>query len=57
MGLTNYQWIKLADIGIEGNAHFMFLEKNNQEIAAAINYGLMQLNTYPAAPGHPSLPI
>ena len=57
MGITNYQWIKLADIGIKGNAHFMFLEKNNQEIAAAINYGLERLNRNPAAPGHPSLPI
>ena len=57
MGITNYQWIKLADIGIKGNAHFMFLEKNNQEIAAAINYGLKKLNKSPAAPGHPSLPI
>jgi hypothetical protein len=57
MGITNYQWIKLADIGIKGNAHFMFLEKNNQDIATAINCGLENLNKSPAAPGHPGLPI
>lgn len=32
----NPEWIKLADIGITGNAHFGFLEKNNLEIAAAV---------------------
>jgi hypothetical protein len=57
MGVTNYQWIKLNDIGIKGNAHFMFLEKNNLEIAKAINNGLKELNRGPAAPGHPNLPI
>ncbi|KAF9691345.1 hypothetical protein EKO04_010546 [Ascochyta lentis] len=57
MGLHNYQWIKLADIGFKGNAHFMFLENSNQDIAAAINYGLAKLSRSPAAPGHPSLPI
>ena len=44
MGLTNYQWLKLADIGIKGNGHFMFLEKNNQDIAAAINHSLERMN-------------
>lgn len=29
-------WIKLADIGIKGNAHFMHIEKNNLEIAAVV---------------------
>jgi hypothetical protein len=57
MGLTNYQWIKLADVGIKGNAHFMFLEKNNVDIAAAINIGLGKMNKGQAAPGHPRLPI
>lgn len=57
MGIDNYQWIKLAEIGIKGNAHFMFLEKNNLEIATAINHGLMKLNESPAAPDHPALPI
>jgi hypothetical protein len=56
MGITNYQWIELADIGIKGNGHFMFLEKNNLEIAAAISRGLTKLNGGPAAPAHPTLP-
>lgn len=57
MGITNYQWFKLADYGIQGNAHFLFLEKNNLDIAAGINYGLDLMNKGAAAPGHPSLPI
>lgn len=27
------EWIKLGEIGVKGNAHFMHLEKNNREIA------------------------
>jgi pimeloyl-ACP methyl ester carboxylesterase len=57
MGITNLQWFKLADLGIRGNGHFLFLEKNNQVIAEAIKLGLDRLNNGPAAPGHPSLPI
>lgn len=30
-------WIKLGDLGIEGNGHFLFLEKNNLEIAAVVH--------------------
>jgi hypothetical protein len=30
-------WIKLADIGIHGNGHFSFLEKNNLQIAEVVN--------------------
>ncbi|KAE9961369.1 hypothetical protein BLS_002321 [Venturia inaequalis] len=30
-------WIKLGDQGIEGNGHFLFLEKNNLEIAAVVH--------------------
>lgn len=29
-------WIQLADIGIHGNGHFMYLELNNLEIAAVV---------------------
>lgn len=29
-------WIKLGDIGIHGNGHFLYLEKNNLEIAAVV---------------------
>jgi pimeloyl-ACP methyl ester carboxylesterase len=57
MGIANYQWIKLGDMGIKGNGHFMFLEENNLEIATAINRGLNNLNGGPAAPGHPALPV
>lgn len=56
MGVNNFQWIKLADIGIKGNAHFMFLEKNNMDIAKAISKRLDKLSKGPSAPGHPSLP-
>jgi hypothetical protein len=31
------QWIKLADIGIHGNAHFFYVEKNNLKIAAVVD--------------------
>lgn len=37
-------YIKLADIGIHGNAHFFFLEKNNLEIAAVVNKWIKQHN-------------
>ncbi|KAL8653172.1 MAG: hypothetical protein Q9226_003957 [Calogaya cf. arnoldii] len=29
----NPEWIKLADIGIKGNGHFGYLEKNSEDIA------------------------
>lgn len=28
--------LKLADIGVRGNGHFMFLEKNSDEIAGLV---------------------
>jgi hypothetical protein len=31
------EWIKLGDIGIHGNAHFFYMEKNNLEIAAVVH--------------------
>lgn len=30
------EWIKLADIGIKGNGHFGYLEKNSEEIAKVV---------------------
>lgn len=30
------EWIKLSEIGVKGNAHFMHLEKNNGEIADVV---------------------
>jgi hypothetical protein len=56
MGVANYQWIKLADVGIKGNGHFVFLEKNNLEIAAAIGRNIAKWDKERAAPGHPTLP-
>lgn len=35
-------WIKLADIGIHGNGHFSFQEKNNLQIAAVVNKWILQ---------------
>ncbi|KAF2125528.1 alpha/beta-hydrolase [Dothidotthia symphoricarpi CBS 119687] len=32
----NPEWIKLSEIGIRGNAHFMHLEKNNGQIADVV---------------------
>lgn len=34
-------WIKLADVGIKGNSHFSFQEKNNLQIAAVANKWIM----------------
>lgn len=31
------EWIKLGDIGIKGNGHFMHLEKNSLDIAAVVH--------------------
>jgi len=30
------EWIKLGEIGIHGNDHLSFLEKNNLQIAAVV---------------------
>ena len=30
------EWIRLGQLGITGNGHFMFMEKNNLEIAAVV---------------------
>jgi hypothetical protein len=30
------EWIRLGEVGIRGNGHFMHLEKNNLEIAALV---------------------
>ena len=57
MGNKNYQWVQLADIGIHGNGHFMHLEKNNLEIAAAVERGLKALDGGAAGPAHPPLPV
>lgn len=35
-------WIKLGEIGIHGNGHFAFLEKNNLEIAAVAHQWILQ---------------
>jgi pimeloyl-ACP methyl ester carboxylesterase len=34
-GVRN-QWMRLADLGIHGNGHMMMLERNNAQVAAAI---------------------
>lgn len=38
-----YEWIKLADIGILGNGHFLYLETNNIEIADVVYAKLQDL--------------
>jgi hypothetical protein len=33
----NPDWIKLADVGIHGNGHFIYLEKNNLQVAEVVH--------------------
>ena len=33
---ANFTWLKLQDIGIQGNGHFMFIEKNSDQIAGVV---------------------
>lgn len=36
------EWIKLGDIGIRGNGHFMHVEKNSLEIAEVVNNWILE---------------
>jgi hypothetical protein len=40
----NPEWIKLSDLGIHGNGHFSYLEKNNLQVVAALG-GWMKNHT------------
>ncbi len=40
-----YEWIKLGDIGVTGNAHFMYLETNNLEIAKVVEEEIQELDS------------
>jgi pimeloyl-ACP methyl ester carboxylesterase len=33
---VEHTWLKLPDIGIEGNGHFMFVEKNSDQVAGVV---------------------
>ncbi|KAJ4131756.1 hypothetical protein NW768_005953 [Fusarium equiseti] len=44
-GVTT-EWVKLEDVGIEGNGHLMFLETNSDEIAQVL-LGWIQRNILP----------
>ncbi|RFN55350.1 hypothetical protein FIE12Z_386 [Fusarium flagelliforme] len=44
-GVTT-EWVKLGDVGIEGNGHLMFLETNSDEIAQVL-LGWIQRNVLP----------
>jgi len=33
---VKHTWLKLEDIGIHGNGHFMFIEKNSDQIAGVV---------------------
>jgi pimeloyl-ACP methyl ester carboxylesterase len=33
---VGHTWLKLQDIGIHGNGHFMFIEKNSDEVAGVV---------------------
>jgi len=37
------EWVNLPDVGIKGNGHFMFMEKNNYEIASIVHKWLLAL--------------
>ncbi|TVY35850.1 putative secreted lipase [Lachnellula occidentalis] len=34
---VNVEWLQLKDIGIHGNAHFVFMEKNNMEVVPLLD--------------------
>ncbi len=38
------EWIKLGDVGIHGNGHFSFLEKDNLQIAAVVESWIKEAN-------------
>jgi hypothetical protein len=40
-----YEWIELGDIGITGNAHFMYLETNHLEIAKVVEEKIQELDS------------
>jgi pimeloyl-ACP methyl ester carboxylesterase len=33
---ANFDWVKLQDLGIQGNGHFMFIEKNSDQVAGVV---------------------
>ena len=35
-GVPDVTWIKFGDLGIQGNAHFSFIEENNLQLAAVV---------------------
>ena len=35
-GVPDVTWIKFGDLGIQGNAHFFYIEKNNLQLAAVV---------------------
>jgi hypothetical protein len=39
------EWIKLGDVGIHGNGHFSYLEKNSLEIAALVDRWMSSRDT------------
>ena len=40
---VDVQWLKLAEHGIKGNGHFMFMELNNLEIAKLLESRIAEL--------------
>ena len=35
-GVKDVSWIKFGDLGLQGNGHFFFIEKNNMELAKVV---------------------
>lgn len=38
-------WLNLPDVDVRGNGHFMFMEKNSEEIAELVRHWLEKLET------------
>ena len=37
-------WIKLGEVGVHGNGHFSFLEKNNLDVAEVVEDWIQKAN-------------
>lgn len=47
------EWVKLGEIGIEGNGHFSFLEKNNLQVAGVVEFWIREIEKKLKGKKHP----
>lgn len=43
-GVEDVRWVKFSDLGIQGNAHFFYLETNNLELARVVEGEIQRLD-------------